>query len=170
MRPVAVGVLSAKAEELSVKDFDLYLALYDFLRRAGQVLAAYREESPRVIHLDLSLAPFAARELGLDEDMDPGSRRRELCVRIQLLDELCGPVLDLTGLWVPALVQVQASVRIFCGEDEADTVVSMLLCGSYCLIVSAPSLGPVHGSQPSGVRADGHLGDLAVSLFISPIG
>src|SRR5215207_126212 len=101
--------------------------------------------------------------------MDTAPRRRELCVRVQLLDELCGPVLDLAGLRIPALVQVDASVRIFCGEDEPHAIVSMLLRGSHHLFIGAPRLCSVHSGQLSGVWADRNLGNFAVPFFIPPV-
>src|SRR5215218_1120628 len=51
--------------------------------------------------------------------MQAGSGRRDLGIAIQGVDYLPGPRFDLAGLSVAALVDVDASVRIVLGEDEA---------------------------------------------------
>src|SRR5215218_5441344 len=151
-----------KTEELSVQYVNFHLALYDLFWGTGQVLTGYSEEPPGVVHLDLALASSARWQFALDDDMGAGSRRRELRVAVEVFDELAGPVLYLTGLRVSAVVQVDAGVGVVLCENEPDTIITMLPCGSHRLFIGAPRLQSIHGGQVSGVWADGHLGELAV--------
>jgi len=112
-----------------VKDFDFHLTLFDPFGRARQVCAGYREEASGVVNLDLTFASSAGWYFGLDEDMDPAPRRRELRVGIQLLDDLSGRFLYLTDLRVPDIVQVDTGVRIYFSEDEPNATTTRLLRG-----------------------------------------
>src|SRR5215217_6645922 len=100
--------------------------------------------------------------------MHAGPGRANLCIGVQLLDNLLGPSLYLSGLRVQAAVQVHAAEVVLWREDEPDTVIAVLSVSAYGLVVSGPGRRVRASSFLASERAVGHLGWLAVALLRAP--
>src|SRR5829696_2531484 len=94
--------------------------------------------------------------------------RAYLRVGVELLDNLLGPALYLSGLRVQAAVQVNTAEVVVWREDEANAAVAVLLARCYGLLVRAPGLGVCATRPKARVRRVGDLRRLALACLGVP--
>src|ERR671939_499616 len=87
-------------------------ALLYRVRRACQVMACGREETPAVVHLDLACAAPAGRQRPTDDGLDALSAGRHLRVTVEQAHVVPGPGLQRTGGWIKAVVLVNAGPAV----------------------------------------------------------
>jgi hypothetical protein len=98
----------------------------DGMRRARHLPTRDGEETPLAI--DLGRTPVreplgaAPQDAPPDEHVQPRAARGYLRVRIELFHDLPRPLLDLAGIGVVALVEVDAAEWVVLREDETHAV------------------------------------------------
>src|SRR5215212_11446291 len=100
--------------------------------------------------------------------MDAGSRRRNLGVGVELVDNRPCPGFYLAAVRIKAVVQVYADKPVLFGEREADTIVATLFVSRHRLRIVSPCIGGCAAGPLTCERGVRDLGQLAVTLFRAP--
>src|SRR5215211_612509 len=139
--------------------------------RSRDLLPGHAEIAVLAIHL-YAAAPRSFLLDASDNDVHTCARRRGLYVTLcaKGVDDVLRPRLDLSGLWVAAVIQINTDERVGATEDKPDAIIGRL--SGFVDLQRFRERPPRHqvGSGRSALRPwrVGHLRQLVVALLQAP--
>jgi hypothetical protein len=145
----------------------------DIERCSVDVLPGDGEEPSIVVHLDLTTSIPTIRKLTGYQDVNTGSRWRDLRIRVESLNDILGPAVEVTTLRIPTGIEIDSNDLGLGREHETDAV----CLGSPFTVIgeSGVEIAPVRWLVRAGVRTPARvvgfrrdLGWLPIALFLTP--
>ncbi len=113
------------SEHQGINGFERLLANVDFTWNTWKAIPSNREEAIAIIDLDFTifvcLTTTRARLVGFDENFQSRTRRTNLGIAIEAINDLLSPRLQLASCLLDRIIEIHAAVRIISGEYKTDT-------------------------------------------------